>query len=337
VRILILGGTRFLGPHLVEAALAKKHTVTLFNRGKSNPGLFPDLETLLGDRDGKLDALRDRKWDAVIDTSGYVPRIVRLSAELLAPNVRHYVFISTISVYADFNEIGITESSTVGTLEDPTVEQITGETYGPLKALCEQAAEAAMPGRTTSIRPGLICGPLDTSDRFTYWPVRVDRGGEVLAPGDPEAAVQFIDVRDLAEWTIRMVEDGHAGVYNAVGPKGLMTMEELLHGCKIVTGADARFTWVAESFLLEQGVQPWMEMPLWIPGREGAGLARVDCSKAISVGLAFRPAGVLIHDTLEWAKTRPADTRWRAGLDAAKERKVLDAWHAKIDAKDDGE
>ena len=230
LKVLILGGTAFLGPEIVEAARAHGHVLTLFNRGKTNPGLFPDIEKLRGDRNGDLKALEGRSWDAVIDTSGYVPRHVRDSARLLSKAVGHYVFISTVSVYADFKAEGMDESAPVGTLPDPTVEQVTGETYGPLKALCEKAAEEAMPGHVANVRPGLIVGPGDPTDRFSYWPVRVAKGGDVLAPGNPDTAVQFIDVRDLAAWSVKLVEDGHAGVYNAVGPKARLTMQELLHG-----------------------------------------------------------------------------------------------------------
>ena len=189
MNLLILGGTVFLGRHLVEAALARGHAVTLFNRGQHNPDLFPEVERLRGDRDGDLQALEGRRWDAVVDTCGYVPRVVRASAEMLAPNVDHYTFISSISVYADTSKPGIDEQAPVGTLDDPTTEEVTGESYGPLKALCEQAAEAAMPGRVLNIRPGLIVGPHDPTDRFTYWVRRVAEGGEVLAPGNPHAPV----------------------------------------------------------------------------------------------------------------------------------------------------
>ncbi len=206
MKLLVLGGTVFLGRHLVEAATARGHSVTLFNRGQHNPELYPEVEKLRGDRDSDLSALQGRRWDAVIDTCGYLPRAVRASAELLADAVDHYTFISSISVYADFHTPAMDESAPVGTLADETVEEVTGETYGPLKALCEQAAERALPGRVLNIRPGLIVGPHDPTDRFTYWPVRVARGGEVLAPGRPHVPVQVIDGRDLAEWTVRMVE-----------------------------------------------------------------------------------------------------------------------------------
>ena len=232
MNLLILGGTIFLGRYLVEAALARGHQVTLFNRGQHNSELYPDVEKLRGDRDGGLDVLRGRRWDAVVDTSGYVPRVVRASAELLADAVEHYTFISSISVYPHFRSVGLDESAPVGTLDDPTVEEITGESYGPLKALCEQAVEQALPGRTLVIRPGLIVGPHDYSDRFTYWVRRVAQGGELLAPAHPDWHTQIIDVRDLAEWTLRMVERRQTGVYNATGPEYDLTFGQLLETCR---------------------------------------------------------------------------------------------------------
>lgn len=334
MKILILGGTRFLGPALVEHALERGHTLTLFNRGKSNPHLFPDLEKLKGNRDPKIDegltALEGRRWDAVIDTSAYFPRWVRASAGLLAPNVTMYALISSISVYADFSK-PVDESTPVGTLEDETVEEITNTTYGPLKALCEQAAEKAMPGRVANVRPGLIVGPRDNSDRFTYWPERLDRGGEVLAPGDPDARTQFIDVRDLAAFVVKLLEDGHPGVYNATGPDYPLTLQEVLHGCKCVVGKAATFTWVDESFLRDNEVGPWMEMPLWIPGNDQIGIRRTIVEKAVAHGLRFRPPADTIRDTLEWARTLPADREKRAGLAPDKERKVLAKWHARAE------
>lgn len=329
MKILVLGGTRFLGPHTVRHALSRGHEVTLFNRGKTNPELFPELEKLKGDRDGKLDALKGRRWDAVIDTSGFVPRIVKDSATLLADACDLYVFVSTISVFKDFTQTGMKEDAPLGTLDDPTVEEITGETYGPLKALCEQAAEAAMPGRVANVRPGLIVGPDDNTDRFTYWPVRLDRGGEVLAPLPKEAPVQVIDARDLGAFMVTLIEDGHPGVFNATGPDHLVTMQELLHACKLVAGKAASFTWVDPDWLAKQEVGAWMELPLWLPGEEYAGLSTVDVSRAVAHGLKFRPLADTIDDTLEWARARPADYTWRAGLDPEKERKVLSAWHAR--------
>jgi 2'-hydroxyisoflavone reductase len=328
--LLIIGGTIFLGRYLVESALERGHRVTLFNRGQHNPELFPEAEKLRGDRDGGLGALAGRRWDAVIDTCGYVPRIVRASAEFLAGAADHYTFISSISVYAKLDRPGMDERADVGRLEDETVEQVTGETYGPLKALCERAAEEAMPGRTLIIRPGLIVGPHDVSDRFPYWPRRIARGGEVLAPGHPGVLTQIIDVRDLAEWTIAMVERRATGIYNATGPAAPLTMGEVLEACRQVTGSDARFTWIDDAFLLEQGVGPWMELPLWVPEEpDSAGFSAVDCGRAIGAGLTFRPLGDTVRATLDWDASRPADTTYRAGLAAKREAQVLAAWHAR--------
>ncbi|MHC5011093.1 MAG: NAD-dependent epimerase/dehydratase family protein [Planctomycetota bacterium] len=329
MKILILGGTKFLGPHTVEAAIARGHELTLFNRGRTNPHLFPDLEKLVGDRNGDLEALADRTWDAVIDTHAHIPRWVRLSAGLLAGAVRQYLFVSTLSVYPLPWRGTIDESAALERLpEGEPEEPFSGRKYGALKVLCEEAAEAAFPGHATVVRPGLIVGPLDPSDRFTYWPVRVSRGGDVLAPGFPEAPVQFIDVRDLGAFLVQLVEDGHAGTYNAVGFEEKLTMEALLADCRKVSESDASFTWVDEAFLQAQGVGAWMEMPLWIP-KGDVGFFRFANDKAREVGLAFRAPADTIRDTLAWAKTRPADHRWRAGLAAEKEARVLAAWHAR--------
>jgi 2'-hydroxyisoflavone reductase len=261
LKLLILGGTVFLGRHLVESALARHHQVTLFNRGQHNPDLFPQVEKLRGDRDGGLDALLGRTWDAVIDTCGYIPRLVNASALHLAGAVDTYTFISTLSVYAEPPFAGMDETAPLATLEDKTTEQITGVTYGPLKALCEKAVEAAYPGRALVIRPGLIVGPHDPSDRFTYWPSRVGRAGEVLAPDNPSRLTQFIDVRDLADWSIRMIENHQTGTFNATGPDYPLTLGELLATCKEVTHSEAAFTWVSDQFLLDHAVTPYTELP----------------------------------------------------------------------------
>jgi 2'-hydroxyisoflavone reductase len=328
MEILILGGTVFLGRALVEAALNNGHRLTLFNRGHTNPGLFPQVERLTGDRAGDLSALGGRRWEAVIDTCGYVPRLVRRSAELLAGSVQHYTFVSSLSVYADTSQTGIDESAPVGVIDDPTVEEVNGETYGPLKALCEQAAEAAMPGRVLVVRPGLIVGPHDPTDRFTYWPRRVAQGGEVLAPGRPERAVQFIDVRDIAEWTISMVEAGNTGVYNADGPHQHLSMGDLLETCRDTSGGEAAFTWVSEAFLLEQGVEPWTEMPLWVPDSqpENAGFFAFDSRKAVAEGLSYRPLAETVRATLEWDAAQPADRKLRAGISRQREAELLERW-----------
>ena len=326
MRILILGGTRFLGRHLVEAALAHGHEVTLFNRGKSNPDLFPQLETIIGDREHDVNKLNGHIWDAVIDVAGYVPRIVRLSAEVLKENVARYVFISTISVYRDFKQISIDESYPVGKLEDATIEEITGETYGPLKALCEQIVQDTYRERALIVRPGLIVGPHDPTDRFTYWPVRVARGGEVLAPQKPEAAIQVIDVRDLADFIIKLIQDNASGIYNATGPNYDLTIGNLLEVSKQFTGSNADFKWASVDFLNQYKVEAWSDMPTCVPDdEEGIGFSRVNVSKAIDAGLTFRPLEETVRDTLAWAQSRPPDHEWRAGLTAEREAQVLAA------------
>lgn len=327
MKLLIIGGTIFVGRHLVEAAQARGHEVTLFNRGQHNPELYPDVEKLHGDRDGGLDVLKGRRWDAAIDTCGYVPRIVRQSAELLADAVGHYTFISSISVFSDFSKPDMDEDGPLGTLDDPTTEKIDGATYGPLKVLCEQAAEQVMPGRVLNIRSGLIVGPHDPTDRFTYWPVRIAQGGDVLTPADRNVAVQFIDGRDLAEWNIRMVEANKTGVYNATGPDYRLTLAEVLETCRTVSGSDAAFVGVDEAWLEEQQVHAWSDLPIWVPDTEEMrGFAAIDCRKAIADGLMFRSMTTIAADTLAWAQTRPADYELRAGLKHEREQELLQAW-----------
>jgi 2'-hydroxyisoflavone reductase len=262
----------------------------------------------------------------VIDTCGYVPRLVRAAAELLADAVEHYTFISSISVYpTEGATTGPSEDTPLDTMPDESIEEVTGETYGPLKALCEQAVEAAMPGRVLNIRPGLIVGPHDRSDRFTYWPVRIARGGEVLAPGDPQAPVQFIDVRDLAAWTLAMVERRQTGNYNATGPAGSLTFGEFLAACQTALNLAAKLTWVDETFLLAQEVGPFVELPLWLP-KNAQALMLTDISRAITAGLTLRPMAETIQDTLTWANTRPADYAWRGGLAVDREASLLAEW-----------
>lgn len=334
MRLLILGGTRFLGRHLVAAALEQDHEVTLFNRGRSNPGLFPGVTELHGDRDGNLGALAGGRWDAVIDTSGYVPRIVRASAELLHDAAPHYTFISSISVYENLDVAGVDEDAPVATIADETTEEVTGESYGPLKALCEQVVTGEYGDAALIIRPGLIVGPHDPTDRFTYWPVRVDRGGEVLAPGDPQNLVQIIDARDLAAWTIALVERLAGGVYNATGPDTPLSFATMLATCLAVAGSDAAFTWVPEDFVLAHGVQPWSELPLWLPGEQAIGHGSVNVARAVAAGLSFRPLAATVADTLNWAQQRPADYGWRAGLAPEKEAAILQAWRARAEQGD---
>lgn len=324
LKILILGGTGFLGPALVEAAKPRGHTLTLFNRGKTNPGMFADLEQLHGDRDGKIDSLKDRKWDAVIDDSGYVPRHVRLTAELLKPSVPTYVFISTISVYSDEKTIGQDESGPrlVLPADKKDTEKVGNDTYGALKALCEDVVAAVYGTAGVTVRPGLIVGPRDPTDRFTYWPVRVDRGGDVLAPGDGRDPVQFIDVRDLAAWVITALEAGTTGVYNAIGPAKKLPMKELLAACQKVSKNKGKLHWAPADWLEAHKVEAWSDMPVWIPDN---GLAQLSAAKAIAKGMTFRPVEQTVRDTLAWWRTQPEDRRakLKAGLAPDRERELL--------------
>ena len=325
MKILIIGGTRFLGRHLVESALARGHEVTLFNRGKSNPTLFPQVETILGDREYDLDKLSGRAWDAVIDVAGYVPRVVRLSASKLVGSVSRYVFISSISVYASFSKIGIDESDPVGKIEDELFEEITGESYGPLKALCEKAVQDIYGERALVIRPGLIVGPNDPTDRFTYWPIRIARGGDVLAPERPDVPVQIIDVRDLADFIIKLIEKEASGIYNATGPDYELTLGALLEACRQISGSDANFKWAPVEFLNQNTVAPWSDMPVWVPDtEEDAGFSRTDAFKAINAGLTFRPLEETVRDTIEWANTRSVEHEWKAGLKPEREQELLE-------------
>ena len=308
MKLLVLGGTRFLGRHLVDAALGRGDVVTLFNRGQSQPGLFPTVESLQGDRDGGLAPLAGRTWDAVVDTCGLVPRIVRQSAQVLKGQVGHYTFVSSCSVYAGASVLGQDESAPVGTLADESVEEVTAESYGPLKERCERVVEDAFPGRAAVIRAGLIVGPHDYTDRFSYWPRRIAAGGDVLAPDGPDNPVQFVDGRDLAEWILRLAERGTPGTYNATGPERPLRIGEFLDACRSVTGSGARFVWADEAFLLEHAVAAYSEMPLWVP-RQALGFNTFDCRRALAAGLSFRPLARTIADTWTWDATRNADER----------------------------
>jgi len=329
-RILILGGTGFLGPHIVRSALERGHTVTLFNRGKTQPHLFPEVEKLHGDRDGKLDALKGRTWDAVVDPSGYVPRIVKMSAELLAPSTKHYIFVSTISVYKDGLAVGANEDAPKMTIADATNEDVSLN-YGALKFLSEQAAEAAMPGRVATVRPGLIIGPGDPTGRFTHWPARCSDGGEVLAPGDGSTPVQWIDGRDLGAWIVHLIEQRTVGTMNALGPERRVTMKEVLDACNVAGGNKATLTWVDWKFLQKQEVAPWQDMPMWVPAGEDPGFGPMSNTRAVKAGLRFRPNLQTAKDTLAWLETLPADKREKirsSGIKPDKEAQVVSAWKA---------
>ena len=326
-RILILGGTGFLGPATVEAAIARGHQLTLFNRGRTRPGLFPDVETFLGDRDpdkgAGLKALEGRRWDAVIDNSGYFPRQVAASAKLLAGAVEQYIFISSISVYADNSVLNQDESARIATTKDPAKEEITEESYGPLKALCEKASQDALGQRTTVVRPGYIVGPDDPSGRFTYWPVRMDRGGEALAPGAPGDPVQIIDVRDLGAWLIQLVEQKTYGVFNAAGPR--MNWGDLLGACRQASAKPAQLTWVPGDWVAKQGEEIF---PIWAPNQGATlGFHTWKSDRAVKAGLQYRPYARTAADTLAWYKSQGQDGRVKlAGPTAEKEAELLAAW-----------
>lgn len=332
LRILVLGGTSFIGPHQVQYALDRGHSVTLFNRGRTNPQLFPTAEKLTGDRDtGDLDSLRGKQWDAVIDNSATNPNWVRDTTQLLRDAVGQYVFISTRSVFRDLSQVPATVDAPVFTRETTEVREGQPLPYGLSKALSEQEVRTAFGERATIVRPGLIIGPGDATDRFTYWPVRIERGGEILAPGDGTDRVQVIDVRDLSEWVVRLVEQRTFGTYMAVGPRNGRSMAEMLYGIASVVTSDLRWTWVPRDFLLEHRVREYAEMPVW-RATLGAfrGFAQFDLTREIAAGLTFRSLADTAQATLTYHHSRPAERRaqLRAGLSAEREAEVLAAWHA---------
>ena len=335
LRILILGGTGFTGPFQVKYALSRGHKVTVFNRGKTHPGELPkEVEQLIGDRSGQLEALKGKQWDVCIDNPTTLPAWVRDAAQILKGNVERYIFISTISVYAD-TSTGPDENTPLAKYEgaDPFKETLEAmkasgyKTYGPLKALSEQETEKWFPGKSLIIRPGLIVGPRDETDRFTYWPVRIDRGGEVLAPGNPSDPVQFIDGRDLAEWTVRMAENRETGIYNATGPAKELGIGGMLDGIKTALNSNATFAWADAEFLKQQKVEAWSDMPVW--AGDELGMSRTNISRALAKGLTFRSLGETARDTLAWFKAQKPERRakLRAGLTPEREAEVLVALH----------
>ena len=328
--LLILGGTGFVGPHLTQEALGRGWQVTHFNRGKHVADGVPNVETLIGDRKGELDALRGRKWDVVIDDTAYIPKYVKMSAELLAPNVGYCVLISSISAYASFAKPN-DEHSPTGKLSDPNVEEITNESYGPMKALCEKYSADAFKGRIAVVRPGYIVGPLDPTDRFTYWPVRGSKGGEMLAPGTPHDPIQVIDVRDLSAWMMRLAEGRTTGYFNAVSPPGAFKMGELVTLSQEGSPkAGTKATWVPENFLSTHWKPEELDLPPWSPMKgDSAGASLTSAQAAINTGLRSRPLRETVRDTLAWFQTLPADrqAKLKAGLDPQKEIDTLKAWH----------
>ncbi|MGH8050153.1 MAG: NAD-dependent epimerase/dehydratase family protein [Arenimonas sp.] len=337
LRILVMGGTGFLGPHFVEAALNKGHQLTLFNRGKTNPGRFKDsryesIEQLQGDRKSDLSALNDKSWDAVLDTSAYLPADVTRSASLLKQAVQQYLIVSTISVYAKMDRPGLDENSELIVLPDPTVDKVSNETYGGLKALSEKAAEAAMPGKVTVVRPGLIVGPGDSTDRFTYWPTRVARGGDILAPESPNAPTQFIDVRDLANFLLHLIEQKNIGIFNADAQAGSLTMGKLIDACLKASPKAGKPVWVPADFLAENNVGAWMDLPCWIPAHgDEAGFGQRSASKALAAGLMYRSLDSTVRDTLAYWNSLPTERHAKpgAGLSAEREAAVLSKWKQK--------
>lgn len=348
LKVLVLGGTAFLGPAFIDAALERGHEVAMFNRGRTRPNLYPELEKFHGNRDPKLraaaddessplglteleEAVKSRRWDAVIDNSGYVPRIVKASADLLRDHIDQYLFISTVSVYADNSKVGVDEDDALATIGDPADEDVRAN-YGALKALCEQAAEVSMPGRVTTVRPGLIVGPGDWTGRWLYWPVRLSEGGEVLGPGDGADPIQIIDVRDLAEFIVRLVEQRIFGTFNAIGPRDVMTARQMLEWCREGVKSNATITWTDADFLETQGVSAWADMPAWIPARgEYAGIGRRSIARAVQAGLTFRPIGDTAATALAWYRGQPEDRhpRLRGPFTLEREKAVLDAWKSR--------
>lgn len=324
MKILVLGGAKFVGRQIVSSALDREHEVTIFNRGKSNADLFPQVEKLIGDRDGELDQLMNRSWDTVIDVNGYLPRLVRESANLLKEAVENYTFISTISVYADFSRPGVNENSPLAQISEPSTEIIDGDTYGALKVLCERAAEKSFAGRSLIIRPGYVVGPYDHTDRFASWLRRLNRGGEILAPGDESIPLQFIDGRDLAEFVIRRVEAVDSSIYNVSGPAKPFTWGELLNQGSRVFETDVRLTWVSDAFIESQELDE-SDLPLWTPP-EARGVGAANIGKALNAGLAHRPLEDTLRDTLAW------DAEYgnpRTGLSLEREAELLKLWHVR--------
>lgn len=340
-KILVLGGTSFLGPAVVTTALANGHEVTLFNRGKTNPGLFPNVEKLHGQRRRPrpdkpndpaqdLKALQGRKWDAVVDTSAYYTGEVEDMGKVLTGNVGQYVFISSLSVYKSLEQDNtpVDEQSPLCECADKHIQDLgpNFENYGALKRYCEEAAEAAFPGKATLVRPGYIVGPGDPTDRFTYWPARFLRGGECLAPGPQDNDLQFIDVRDLGEWIVHLIEQGTMGAYNAVGFDGSISVAEFLHTGKGALNHTCSFTWVDDAFLEENKVSAWGDMGCWTPKAKNG---HTNNARAIAAGAKYRPIAETIRDTAAWVKTERGDKPWRAGITAEREQDLLAKWKAR--------
>lgn len=338
MKILILGGTRFLGKALVEEGLKRGHEITLFNRG-NNKEAFSEVEQLIGDRDGDVSQLENRKWDVVMDTCGFAPNQINKIASVLGNSIEHYTYISSISVYKDWIPLNISEDYHLQSMPSDRLKDVEEgrispyEHYGALKVLSELEAEKYWPGRVLHIRAGQLVGPFDYTDRLPYWVQRVAAGGKILVPGRPDRPIQLIDVKDIATWVFEMAEKRKAGTFNVTGPDYELTMEELLNTCKGVSNSDTEFVWVDEQFVLDHQIQPWTEMPLWIPEHfplEGEtepwkGTYCISIKKAVDAGLSFRPLENTIHDVYQWEKARQ-DSERKAGISREREQELLDVW-----------
>jgi 2'-hydroxyisoflavone reductase len=331
MNILVIGGTRFVGRWFVESALARGHKLTLFNRG-SKSGLFPGVEEVHGDREQDLNALADGRWDAVLDTCGYAPNVVQRSAQFLQGRAGQYTFVSSLSAYANFGISNQDEHAALAVMpEGERTDVYNPEYYGPLKVLCEQAADAAFPGRALIVRPGYIIGPCDPTGRFTYWPRRISEGGEVLAPGSPSQALQVVDARDLGDWMVRAIENQLTGAYNATSPNGALTLGDALEACCQASKSGAKLTWVPEDFLRAHQVKPWQDLPFWQPDydQEDAGQFHFEVSKAVEAGLNFRPITETVTDLLAWDRTPDGQLARQSGMSREREEEILSLYHEK--------
>jgi len=326
VNVLIIGGSNFLGPHVIDALLRRGHHVIAFNRGRNPAQPRSGVDHVVGDRSADLERLRGRKFDAVIDTCGYFPRIVALSVAMFAPSIASYVFVSSISVYVDPIEPPRDETSAVATIADPTIEEITPESYGPLKALCEKVVMDGADGRALVVRPGLIVGPLDPTDRFTYWPHRAALGGEMLVPGEPCHNISFIDVRDLADFIAGSVERGTSGVFNASGDTAKTTMGDLIASCLRLASSRTKATWVGEQFVKAEEIAPWSELPAWIPTGDDT-LMWASSGKAVAAGLTYRPLDDTVRATMDYTRAKGLDRELKSGLTREREAELLRRWH----------
>jgi len=329
MKILIIGGTRFLGRALTEAIVDQGHELTLFHRGQSNPDYRSEVPRILGDRETDIEKLAGHQWDVVIDTCGYFPRIVQISADYLKDKVNKYVFISSISAYKSTDEIGITEAAELDRMDDPTLEEITGESYGPLKVLCEEVVQEQYGENAIIIRPGLIIGPHDPTNRFTYWVNRMRGEGPVLAPGDGTFPVQVIDARDIADFILTLLDNDETGTFNVVGPDQPMPLNEVLSVIADAVNNHPDITWIENEWLLDHDVTPWMEMPLWIPNDEGAALMQVNIDHAKNKGMTFRPLSQTIKDLADWYDSISGDNQeWGAGMSSDKEKELLKTYQS---------